>query len=366
MGKKSSRRSVAKSSAASSAPAKPAYPLLAYLDGLVEKLREHIPLALTEWDEEAIHQARVATRRLKAAIDLFRPVLSVEHRRPFRRVTRKLRRRLGPLRDLDVMIGHLADLAKSARHRAAVEWLTAHLNAEREQARQASVEQAPPSKVIGKLGSWRGVREEMLEAAVAVDGLLTQSLHLQLDAFAEQADRLVCQASATGGKEPSSPPTAHQDPHELRIAGKALRYTLEMAKEHGRRLPGSVTKTFKRMQEALGLWHDHVVLTEWAMRASLDALLAHHDVALQADVLALARTTLVRSDQQLRRFATLWMQHGAGLSRTIRESFPLTRPPAAPADAAPTEPPSVPPTPPAQPASDEATATTAPDTASAA
>jgi CHAD domain-containing protein len=297
-------------------------PLLAYLDGLVAELQRLVPLALRDWDEHAIHQSRVATRRLKAGVDLFRPVLSDEVRRPFAKVTRRLRRRLGPLRDLDVMLGHLGELSKNGRHRAAVAWLTRQLATQREKARGESLEDAPPGKVLAKLdGSWAAVRGEILEAAQATDSLLAESIHLQLDAFAEQADRLLCPPGQRAGAT-----AVPQDVHQLRIAGKALRYTLEMAKEHRRPLDRGVMRTFKRMQEALGLWHDFVVMTEWAMRASLDGLLAHHDTAMQAGVLALARTTLSRAEQRLKKFGVLWAAVGKQLAETIRTSFPITQP----------------------------------------
>src|ERR1700677_3092632 len=102
------------------------FPLLAYIDELVEELRGHVPKAMKHWDPGAIHQSRVATRRLKAALDLLRPVLSDEHLKPFSNVSRKLRRRLGPMRDLDVMIGHLGDL-KSKPHAQAIQWLEERL-----------------------------------------------------------------------------------------------------------------------------------------------------------------------------------------------------------------------------------------------
>src|SRR4051794_12290305 len=86
------------------------FPLLKYIDDLVESLRGLIPKALKEWDVEAIHHARVSTRRLKAALDLLEPVLPGGQRRPFAKVLRNLRRQLGPLRDMDVMLSHLKEL----------------------------------------------------------------------------------------------------------------------------------------------------------------------------------------------------------------------------------------------------------------
>ena len=297
-------------------PADPA--LCASLDKLVADLQLLAPAALGHWDETAIHQSRVATRRLKAGLDLFRPVLSDDARRPFAKVTRRLRRRLGPLRDLDVMLGHLEHLGGSGRHAGAVEWLAKQLTLQREKAREDAQEDASPAKVLGKLAtSWSDVRREILESGEAINSLLAASVHTQLDGFASRADRLAGVAGETNGSAEAT------DVHELRIAGKALRYTLEMARAHGRPLDAGVTRAFKRMQDALGLWHDYVVLTEWAMRASVEGLLAHHDMKLQADVLALARLTLSRAGQRLKRFAALWRENGTSLQASIRQAFPI-------------------------------------------
>ncbi|HEY8750229.1 MAG TPA: CHAD domain-containing protein, partial [Tepidisphaeraceae bacterium] len=57
------------------------FPLLGYLDELVEDLHKNVNKALRAFDAEAIHDARVATRRLKAAMGLLESVLSAEHRK---------------------------------------------------------------------------------------------------------------------------------------------------------------------------------------------------------------------------------------------------------------------------------------------
>ena len=352
--------------------AEPEFPLLGYLDGLMEDLRGRVSAALRAWDVEAIHQARVATRRLKAALDLMRPVLGKRARRPFARVTRNLRRRLGPLRDADVMLEHLQELASQGKHERAIRWLSERLCRERAAVRTASTKQGPPAVVLAKLGAWWPVREEIAAARDAVDTLLAESLHLRLDAFAEQADRLIVQTqqkrhkSAPGGPAPESsgapvsgeastagadgvegiaekaipvpPPSGHQDPHELRISGKALRYTLEMAVVQGHKLPGSVTKSFKKMQEGLGLWHDYVVLADRAMQAGLDERLGHHDPELTDDLLELVRNVLRRATHHLDKFNRLWASEGETLTKAIRASFPLTRPGPAPPTPIPSSP----------------------------
>src|SRR3954466_3986429 len=113
-------------------------PLLTHIDRLMEQLHAQVPKALTAWEVEGIHQARVATRRLKAALDLVSPVVGKKRHKPLGRVLRKLRRRLGPLRDADVMLEHLEELAASAKQEEAVRWLVHHLRTQREALRAQS------------------------------------------------------------------------------------------------------------------------------------------------------------------------------------------------------------------------------------
>ena len=44
-------------------------PLCRYADPLIEDLRKLVPKALDDFDADAIHDARVATRRLRAALE---------------------------------------------------------------------------------------------------------------------------------------------------------------------------------------------------------------------------------------------------------------------------------------------------------
>ncbi len=286
------------------------FPLLKYLDSLVEDLRKLVPPAIKGEDEDAVHDARVITRRLKAATDLLEAATSNRHRKPFNRVTKTLRRQLGPLRDLDVMLEHLGEF-KQPGMESAVLWMKTRLDEIRNEAVKCAGTDAPPARMLARLGSWWGLHHEIAGAKDRVGELISQSVHLQLDAFVEQANELTGQRRG--------------DPHELRIAGKSLRYTLEMAREQGVKLPASVTSQFKRMQTALGLWHDYVVLAERMMRESVESELALHDPQLQIQVLKLTQMTLGKSQGQLNKMGKLWKTRGEWLMGTIREAFPLTR-----------------------------------------
>ncbi|HYO10076.1 MAG TPA: CHAD domain-containing protein [Tepidisphaeraceae bacterium] len=288
----------------------PAVPLCAYADPLIRELKRLVPRALEEWDEKSIHEARVATRRLRAAAGLVEPLADAELLAPLLKALKRLRRRLGPLRDLDVMLGHLRPLLGRPRHAEAARWLSDRIRSARNAARRKVRKNEDPARWRQKLDAWEPVRQRIVQLGDEVEATMLASLPRQWDAFAAHAGRLATHLL-------DAPEQDIHDPHELRIAGKLLRYTLEMAAAAGHRPPALVTRSFKRMQGELGLWHDHVVLAERAMRESLDAQLAHHDPDLQARVLDLVRASLLASQRHLKRFARLWRDRGPAMGEAV-------------------------------------------------
>jgi CHAD domain-containing protein len=286
------------------------FPLLQYLDELVEELRDLAPKAVKDSDNDDVHDARVGTRRLKAAIDLLQPVLSKRHWKPFQKATRGLRKRLGPVRDADVMLEHLKEI-KSSVHEAATAWMKDRLEKTRQDVAEKAADDLPPAEIMAQLGSWWGLRQEIIQAEEAAASLLSESVHLQLDAFAEQADQMLAKVKG-------------HDPHQVRIAGKSLRYTLEMGVANKAKLPKTILAGFKRIQTALGLWHDYVVLTACIMEESAAEEVALHDLEQQRRLLKLADFTLRRAGQQLAKVGEIWKSSGPEWLDQIRHAFPLT------------------------------------------
>jgi CHAD domain-containing protein len=282
------------------------FPLCKHLDDLVDDLSRLTPVALEKFDADAIHKARVATRRLKAALNLLEPVLDANHVKPFAKVGKKLRHRLGPLRDMDVLLGHLDDIKPTSPHAPAADWLRQRLSSNRDTVREKSREKISAGKVLSKLATWKTLREDVIAAQEAVPSLLAESLHLQLDRFIEQAAEI-------------------KNPHQLRIAGKALRYTIELAKAEKHKLPRDVLKTFKSMQDSLGTWHDYIVLSESALQESVDEELSLTDALMQRKILNLANFALNRAERSLDHFTKLWNERGTELCAAIRAAMPLTQ-----------------------------------------
>jgi CHAD domain-containing protein len=268
----------------------PTVPLCRYADPLIEDLRKLIGKALDQFDADAIHDARVATRRLRAALDLLEPAVPAKLLSPLNRTLRRLRRTLGDLRDIDVMLNLLEPLTRHPRHGIAAGWAHSCLldrrNAERHKGK--SKRKRSPGVLVARLDAWEPIREQVVALGEVGEKLMVASLGAQWNQF----------VGLTRPTELFRP----QDPHALRIAGKLLRYTLEMLRctRGGDKPPAGVLAIFKRMQDALGDWHDHVVLAEWMMRLSLGELLAHHDPAMQAKVLGLSEFTLARSNRPCR------------------------------------------------------------------
>jgi CHAD domain-containing protein len=211
------------------------------------------------------------------------------------------------------MLEHLAELRTSPKCAAAATWLADAVGLQRQGLREASERDVPSAEVLDRLAAWLPVRDEIARARDATEPLIAESVHRQLDAFAEQASRLA-------SPDPNSAAEG-QNPHELRISGKALRYTLEMAVVQGHALPKRVMKAFKRMQELLGAWHDYVVLTDQALKSSLDVQLGHHDASRQEQVLDLARFTNRRAGQHLDAFRKLWSSTGEDVAAAIRAAI---------------------------------------------
>jgi CHAD domain-containing protein len=284
--------------------------LIQYFDDLTEELGTRIPEALAG-EVEAIHDARVATRRLSALVNLFEPQLSKGLRNRFRTGLKQIRRTFGPVRDLDVMIECVGGLP--APHAAAASFLLENLQHTRADAVDR-IGKLDTAKLLGKLGSWWGLREQLKDPAAKP--LLSQSLAIRLDQFCRYADLHANTESALANGEAH----AEMNPHELRIAGKALRYTVEMAIADGADISPVVVRSFKAMQDLLGTWHDLAILSQTILSVCVDEQLALSNAALLRDCLKLARLTARRSEARLEAFRKLWRKEGAMLHQQIRSA----------------------------------------------
>jgi CHAD domain-containing protein len=202
-----------------------------------------------EGDRHGVHQARVASRRLREAVPVLATGLKNAKAGKAGRKIRRITRALGSIRELDVTVGLLDELAQRDNiPRLALEHVRAHVVREQESRREIMLKRLDRVKVA-KLDRRLQSLGEALEAAEAEQWRETL------------ATRLLKRAKALGAAmEGAGQLYEAERLHQVRIAAKKLRYALEMAAETGVGAARSSALTIKRAQDTLGRLHDLQVL----------------------------------------------------------------------------------------------------------
>jgi CHAD domain-containing protein len=225
-------------------------------------------------DTEALHDARVALRRLRGWLRAFDAELELPDR--IRRRLRRLARATGEARDLEVAVERVEELALQAAgpRRALIGALGRELARERNRGR------AP-------------LRLEVARRWAAVGTDLERELSGEVEAIAPRFGT-ACAAQVAAASAPFAlPPPKAGDwaaLHALRIAGKRVRYLIEPLRE-ARPEVASLLVALKALQEHLGSVNDAVVLEELL---AAHAARAARSATLDRRTLAAARATLGR------------------------------------------------------------------------
>ncbi len=220
-----------------------------------EEVREHCATVTADPTVEAIHDARVATRRLRSAYRDFRPLIRARVLREAMKEVGTLADLLGAVRDEDVAIATLDQLADGlgpGMRRDGVLLLAA----ERRPLRNVAAE-----KLLALLNDAENatLNESITEAAEQIkpgkgtgpdegDALTFQGSGRKI--ISKSYKRLVTRSRALF--QPQRP----QPLHELRIAAKRLRYAMQLfAACWGEELK-AIARDISRMQDGLGELHD--------------------------------------------------------------------------------------------------------------
>jgi CHAD domain-containing protein len=211
-------------------------------------LQRYLPSAI-KGDYDGVHQARVATRRLREAVPVLTTGAKGTKAGKARRKIRRLTRALGTVRELDVTMGILDELAqRPGIPRNALEDVRALVLNERDERRKVLLER------LGEVNAQKLSRRLHAVAAALSNG--------EPDAWRERlAGRLVTRAKRfANAVNDAGHIYAPERLHLVRIAAKKLRYALEIAADGGILSAQPLVGLLKRAQDTLGRLHDLQVL----------------------------------------------------------------------------------------------------------
>ena len=213
--------------------------LRARLREQAERLLAHDPGTRLGTDSEELHQLRVATRRLRAFLRAGRELLDPTAAEPLRQELRWLGSALGPVRDLDVLIGHLeTEIGSLDGDAAAGRKLVRTLERRRRSARR---------RLLAALDSARYFA--LLDSLERPFGTVADEPALD-EIQAAEHKRL---RRAVHALTPDSP---DEELHAVRIKAKRARYAAELEGN------APYVQAAKRLQDVLGEHQDAVFAIE--------------------------------------------------------------------------------------------------------
>jgi CHAD domain-containing protein len=254
---------------------KAASPSVTLLQRRARALIDALPGAIAG-DAAALHRARVASRRLREALPVAGAAASGGAQRKVRKLTRRLTRALGTVRELDVTLQILEERAEADDgHGSAIDRARGMVRVERERRRTDMLRRLShinPDKLQRRLASFTA------EVAAANGDAWRRALAARLAHRARRLQQAIGRAGAI---------YVPVRLHAVRIAAKQLRYTLELAAEAGVTEVRPLVSTVKRAQTTLGRLQDLQVVLRQVDAASAEPGL---EPAARAGLARLAQT----------------------------------------------------------------------------
>ena len=225
-----------------------------------QRLLDELPGVQLGRDIEAIHRMRVASRRLATGLDVFRSCLPKKKSKLWRDEIRKVTYALGNARNLDIQIAQLTDLygeTLEATYKPGYNRLLLRLKQSRSKA------QKKVNKTAFKLKESQALEEMVLwfekhrEAEPLSEPYPPSLLQKAYRAITEALEDFLMHTDFIASEADSD------KLHAMRIAGKRLRYTMEIfAPLYGGDLEPFII-AMKEIQDTLGEFHDADVWVAW-------------------------------------------------------------------------------------------------------
>ena len=240
-------------------PPPPSAPVVEHLKILLAmqlgEILAHDPGTRLGTEVEELHKMRVATRRLRAHLRAARGILVPAWVESLRAEAAWLGSLLGPVRDFDVLLGHLETESATLRaaERRAFEELLGRIRRQRIAARETLLKGLESDRYLALL--------DRLEAGIQSTAAGEEAASLK--SIAHTAFKKLCRTVRASGLDARDTVL-----HQIRIKGKRARYAAELAHSSVGKPAARFLRRAKEFQDLLGEHHDAVV-TEQRLRKLL-------------------------------------------------------------------------------------------------
>lgn len=221
------------------------------LDQNMARFLEHAAGARAGNSPRDVHQMRVATRRLRAALRLFKDVLPAFDASKLNDELKWVASQLGQVRDLDVHLQRLDKAAANLQLSTELAPFGDYLSEQRRDAQQCLTATLSSARFMDLVQSFGAVRDWTVTPAAVrpVQHEAPERLQRVFNPFAKRAKRL----------RPASPSSEF---HTARIRAKRLRYAAEFFEPVFGKPAQTFIKRLTAVQDVLGELQDTVVAAD--------------------------------------------------------------------------------------------------------
>jgi CHAD domain-containing protein len=198
--------------------------------------------------EKKVHRMRVATRRLREVLGVFREGKDDSEVRRHLKKVRRLGRALGACRSLDVS-RQLLQKRFTAADPATARCATLKMDGDRKKCEKALRRELEASDFQGLRRDLERFSRDFSAEKKSVARYLEKAVKKRKKDFRKNLSRFDLSVTARM--------------HKIRIQLKKIRYLCEIAAQCGDAASRRALKIFKRIQTFLGDWHDAVVLADF-------------------------------------------------------------------------------------------------------
>ncbi len=290
--------------------------LVRYQRDQLTRFRSSLERAIAADDVEAVHDLRVASRRLHDGLDAMAPWAGHKRVRQCQRALRKVRRSFRRIRDIDVLRGSLREAPPSdppdAETRAYVDGILARRRAEAMARAQRVGQRAALARAIEMMGD---ITSGFSRSAAKEPMVLAQQM---VQSFRQRAVAVLAQ----------DPQDESTDLHGVRIRVKRARYCAQLLDEAACLDLADLLNDLTEMQRLLGHWNDQIVAARILSRLAgrwrnLTAQTRRAETLFEC---AAARARLAQEDR--RRVVERWPAFAAAVRGAVPAAETVGEPPA--------------------------------------